>query len=469
MIFKQKKMKLFISNTKYALLATGMVLLFFATSCEKYVDTKTPPNSIGLGEAFSDSSTATAAVMGIYSGIASGSSSFVFNVIKYGAMSSDVGFYNNNTNYDDFKNNTLSAGNAANGFWQDAYGRLGRVNYAIEGLTASTTLSQSVKNQLLGEAKFWRAFIYFYLVNYFGPVPLVTSTDYLTTSQLQRVPETEVYGQIVKDLTEAKALLTESYPSAERARINKNVVSAFLSRVYFYRQNWDLAEAEATAVIDYGNNSGTYGIVQDLNQVFKSSSKEIIWQISLAGNLTTPATVIGAEFIPLGNTPTFVLYDTLVNSFQPDDKRKADWTGSVVSSGTTFYYPYKYKLRTASASDEYVVMIRLAEIYLNRAEARANQNNLAGAIEDIRVVQGRAGVALLPLTATKDEILAALEHERWVELFTEFGDRWFNLKRLNKAKEMFQITKPLWEGDEKQLWYPVPTQGNQNLDFCPYC
>ncbi|HEU4634222.1 MAG TPA: RagB/SusD family nutrient uptake outer membrane protein, partial [Flavisolibacter sp.] len=66
--------------------------------------------------------------------------------------------------------------------------------------------------------------------------------------------------------------------------------------------------------------------------------------------------------------------------------------------------------------------------------------------------------------------LAALEHERWVELFTESGDRWFNLKRLNKAKQVLKPIKPLWEGEDRQLLYPIPQQAmqsNPNLEDNP--
>ncbi len=81
-------------------------------------------------------------------------------------------------------------------------------NSAIEGLNASTLITTSVKEQLLGEAKFIRAFYYFYLVNMYGDVPLIINTDYKNNSLLGRSSTGTVYKQIIEDLISAKNLLT---------------------------------------------------------------------------------------------------------------------------------------------------------------------------------------------------------------------------------------------------------------------
>lgn len=446
-----------IINTK-TFIVLGLMGLLFATSCKKFVDINTPPDSVAADNAFADSSTATSVVLGIYSGVANGSSSNVFNATKYGAMSADEGYYLTSTTFDAFKNNTLAAGNDANVFWSALYTRIGRTNYVIEGIDAATNLSASVKKQLLGEAKFWRAWNYFYLVNYFGDVPLVLNTNAIANGLLARAPASDVFQQIVADLLDAKNLLTPAYPSTERARINKYVASALLARVYFYQNKWTEAEAEATAVI----GSGVYSLVANLNNVFLNNSNETIWQISLLGT-STPATIMGAEFIPASTTPTFVLYDTLANTFEANDQRKVNWTKSITYLSKTYYYPFKYKLRSATAGNEYPVMIRLAELYLIRAEARAQQNNIPGAQADLNVIRTRAGLANTT-ASTQADLLSALEKERWVELFTEFSDRWFNLKRLNRATAVLSVIKPSWQ--PFQQLYPIPAQAmtsNPNL------
>ena len=449
------QLKIYKSYLSICLLAA--VMLF--ASCKKYVENGTPPGSLTEDKAFIDSATATSAVLALYSRPANANpqnNSLFYNITKYGMMSADDAYYLTNTSFDNFKNNTLAAGNDANPAWFDPYGNIGRANYAVKNLEISTTLSTSVKNQLLGETKFWRAWCYFYLVNFFGDVPLVTSTDALNTSLFPRTPTSAVYQQIVADLTDAKNLLTNNYPSIERARVNKRVAAAFLARVYFYHQNWAGAEAEATEVI----SSGAYKLETNLDSVFLKISNEVILQ---AANITG-VTSWGGEFIPASTTPNVVLYDTLAKTFETNDQRKVKWTKSIVYSGKTYYYPYKYKIRSGTTGNEYHVMLRLAEMYLIRAEARANQNKISEAVADINLVRQRAGLTALSTTISQAALLSALEHERWVELFTEWADRWFNLKRTNKADAVLGLIKPQWQPHQKL--YPIPNQelqANPNL------
>lgn len=440
----------------YSLLLMALGSSLFFTSCEKFVDNGTPINAISQEKAFVDSSTATSVVLGLYS--LSATSTFVLLNNRYGSMSADDGYNLSNSTYDNFKNNTLVASNEASTIWNNAYIVIGRANYAIEGLTAATGLTATAKNQLLGEAKFWRAYCYFYLVNYFSDVPLVTSTDALKTSQFPRTPAAQVYEQIVKDLTDAKGLLTTSYPSADRARINKRVASSLLARVYLFLDNKAGAEAEATEVI----GSGVYGIETNLANAFIKTSNEIIWQIANINGVTG----MGVEFIPPSTTPTMVLYDTLANTFEAGDLRKDNWTKPIVYSAKTYYYPYKYKLRVGTGGNEYAVMLRLAELYLTRAEVRAGQSKLDEAVADLNVIRQRAGLSTfsVPSSLTKEQILAIIEHERWVELFTEGSDRWFNLKRLNRADAVLNLIKPQWKAHQKL--YPIPSTellANKNL------
>lgn len=433
-------------------LLAAVILLF--SSCRKFVENGTPPSSLTEDKAFSDSATATSVVLAMYTRVANTNpqnNSIAFNITKFGAMSADVAYYLTNTSFDNFKNNTLTAGNELNGLWSDLYANIGRSNYAIRNLEASATLSSSVKNQLLAESKFWRAWSYFYLVNFFGDVPLVINTDALTNGLLPRTPVAQVYQQIVADLNSAKDLLTNNYPSIERARVNKRVAAALLARVYFYQQNWAMAEAEASEVI----SSGTYSLVTDLNSVFVKTSNEVILQVASSTGVTS----WGGEFIPASTTPNVVLYDTLANAFEPNDLRKANWTKPLVYGGKTYLYPYKYKVRSGTAGNEYHVTLRLAEMYLIRSEARVNQNNVTGALSDLNLVRQRAGISQLPSTTTKEAVLAALERERWLELFTEWADRWFNLKRLGKADAVLGKIKPQWQANQKL--YPLPNQAMQ--------
>jgi starch-binding outer membrane protein, SusD/RagB family len=321
-------------------------------------------------------------------------------------------------------------------------------------------VSPAVKKQLTGEAKFMRSFWYFYLVNIYGSVPLVTTTDYRINSTAPRASKEKLYEQIINDLVDAQAILSSNYVDAsdtvitvDRIRPTKWAAMALLARVYLYNKEWRNAEIQSTNVI---SNSTMFDLVGDLNQVFLMNSPEAILQLQPA----TPGynTNEGAALI-LTSTPTTVsLSREFLNSFESGDSRKAKWIDSISANGSVFYFPFKYKIRIGDQISEYSMVLRLAEQYLIRAEARAQQGNILGAQEDLNIIRSRAG---LPNTtaSSQSDLIAAVQHERRAELFTEWGHRWFDLKRTNTVDNVMSVITPTKGGDawkSYQQYYPIP-------------
>src|SRR5258706_8113660 len=145
--------------------------------------------------------------------------------------------------------NTLLANNfLVTNLWCNIYKTVYKANAIMEGLTASTEVSENLKNQLTGEAKFVRAFCHFYALNLWGDIPLIVTTDYRTNNSILRTAKAEVYQQIVADLKDAQRLLTDDYSFSnnERVRANKGAATALLARVYLFTEDWINAETEAT-------------------------------------------------------------------------------------------------------------------------------------------------------------------------------------------------------------------------------
>ncbi len=126
---------------------------------------------------------------------------------------------------------------------------------------------------MTGEAKFIRAFCYFYLVNLFGDVPLITSTEYKINMSSSRSSASLVYNQIIEDLRQAEVLLSDEYldgslnpykDAVERVRPTRWAALALLSRVLLYDQRFDEAESKASEVIE---NSSHFKIL-DLDKAF---------------------------------------------------------------------------------------------------------------------------------------------------------------------------------------------------------
>lgn len=155
-----------------------------------------------------------------------------------------------------------------------------------------------------------------------------------------------------------------------------------------------------------------------------------------------------------GPPPTVSLSSELCASFEAGDQRRTHWIRPITDGITTWYHAYKYKQDNSStASTEYSVMLRLAEQYLIRAEARAMQGDLIGAKEDLNIVRNTAGLGNTT-ALTSAEIVDAITNERRFEFFTETGMRFFDLQRTGKLDSTLSIVKSGWNSTD-QFW-PVP-------------
>jgi hypothetical protein len=436
--------------------------LLSLASCN-FLDVGLPPTQVVDSNVYTADASATAAVLGIYIGMTSAGIPSIAGTSSLSAflgLEADELLYANNQ-FDEFRLNAVNpAGNNAATFWSRGYVTIYQCNAAVEGLTASATLTPSVKNQLLGEAKFLRAFNYFYLTNLYGDVPLVLTTDYTVSSTQPRTPRADVYAQVVLDLLDAQKLLLATYPVAgERTRANQAAATALLARVYLYQQNWVAAEAQASTVIGL---TAAYSLPA-LSQVFLASSPEAIWQLRRAGTISTN-TYDAINYIPASLTvapsASYLLTDKVYNAFGANDPRRAAWTNSYAVAGTTYRYPFKYQQRnnTASAGNatEHNNTLRLAEQYLIRAEARIRQGKVADGLADLNVVRARAGAPALATSLSQADALLAVENERLLELFSEWGHRWFDLVRTGRVAAVLGPYKgTAWDTNDN-LW-PVPT------------
>jgi starch-binding outer membrane protein, SusD/RagB family len=442
-----------INTIRKFIFPLALIQLLALFSCKKLIEVNQPINQITSQTIFQNDGSATSAVVGLYSQIINLNLSFGSGAMTiFPGLSADE-IYNTapNSSYDPFLSNSLDPSNSTvqYNFWQLGYNYIYQANAIMEGLTASTGVSVGTKNQLIGEAKFMRAFCYFYLTNLFGDVPLETNTSYQTNAVQARTLSANVYQQMITDLKDAENLMSTDYPTSGKGRPNSWAATALLSRVYLYQGDWVDAESAAGSVIA----SGAYSLQTDLTQVFLANSPEAIWQL-VPGGTGEVNTWDAYWFIPSpGLAPNFALTSLLQNAFEPGDQRFVSWLDSISLSGTTYYYPYKYKVVNGTSITEYYTMLRFAEQYLIRAEARAEQNNISGSQADLDSIRNRAG---LGNTSASDQasLLLAVEHERQVELFAEWGHRWLDLKRTGRANAVLGAEKPGWKSTA--ALYPIP-------------
>ena len=450
-----------------------LLLLVLTTNqgCEKFVDIPAPPVDISKEAIFGNDQTAISVLNGFYATHRS------VEMAEYGGLLSDEFVYwpgGDEHKFFYYTNNvsngyTRNSGNSVpvwEWYWRGIYD----LNMVLESVNEGSPLSPNVIKQLRGEAYFNRAFNYFYLAGLYGELPLVVSSDYKVNMFLPRSPMSAVYDLMLSDLLEAQQLLSPSYVNGllvpyttgtvHRVRPTTWAASAFLARLYMFRGEYDKAEAEATRVI---NNTALYSLVS-LDNVFLKNSQEAIFQYQPTG--AGENTMDGMRFhlndAPQGfnfDKDTY-LSDFILNAFEPGDERANKWVGNYNDGTTNYKFPLKYKIgaitpfvTSVDAITEFTMVFRLAEQYLIRAEARARQDNRAGAIADLDKIRQRAGLPLIANTnpgISQTALIDAIIHERQVELFTEWGHRWFDLKRTGKVNSVMGVVTPAKGG----IWKP---------------
>jgi starch-binding outer membrane protein, SusD/RagB family len=469
-------------------LVTAIVLLF--SSCSKFVVADPPVDNISRVEAFSNDISAIALMTSVYSSMMNntlGLSAGISSIGSLTGMECDEfkNYYNSDAQYVSFYTNAINNQNTyVLAVWQEIYRQLRTCNIVVEGLDQSTGVNSTVKKQLMGEAKFMRAFLYFYGVNLFGKIPLAISTDYRINSVISRSEIATVNQQILQDLTDAQTLLPDEIVNgsgntiATRLRPNKWAATALLARFYLYQKEWSKAESEAAKFAE----QSAYTLESNLSRVFLNTSTEAIWQMQPV--ISRFNTTDGDSYVLLTEPGNYnnrlALTSQLVNQFEPGDARITNWIGTFSSNGVNYFYPNKYKIVYGNTDvTEYTMVLRLAEQYLILAEAKIQQGRIAEGVEDLNILRTRSRsaptVAIpdpLPDLATNislEDALNAVAKERQTELFTEWGHRWFDLKRTGTIDREMEVYIPNKDNATwspfKALW-PIPQveiQFNKNL------
>ncbi|UOQ68961.1 RagB/SusD family nutrient uptake outer membrane protein [Hymenobacter volaticus] len=381
--------------------------------------------------------------------------------------------------------------NAVNGVvaqsWQVLYQGINRANAAIERIPG-ISMDEALKTRLVGEARFMRAFYYFYLVRWYGGVPLlVTETKSLTDGRnATRATADEVYAQIIADFTAAETALPDKFTGADAGRATAGAAKAFLAKVYLTRKEYAQARDKAKELIDNASRYG-YGLFDRYADVFAIANKngrESVFELQFVGGGVGQGSGMITYFAPENSLITgrgfgsFYPTPEFYNSFQNGDKRKELFINSFVNAAgqvvPTFQHFNKYQDPTARAFGEAnnnFPIIRYADVLLMFAEA---ENELSGptaaaltAVNPIRRrAYGNSLTAASPVDFAaalgKDGFRQRLWDERRWELHAE-GHRWFDLVRTNRLVSVLR-PKGKTNVDENDNLFPIP---QREIDLNP--
>ncbi|MFP3591285.1 RagB/SusD family nutrient uptake outer membrane protein [Chryseobacterium sp. SIMBA_038] len=450
---------------------TISILSLFASCNNDFVDIK--PEGIVVAEDFyKTEADAMKATNAIYSFLRSWENSgfpaqFVFGVtgddVEKGSNPGDASFINA---YNNFSFTTSDDG--VNGYWTGQWQAVQRTNQVITNVP-NIDMDTALKTRLVAEAKMLRAYFYFNLVRIYGGVPIFDGiqADYINKP---RNTAAEVYAFIVKDLTEASAILPQTYPAGQEGRVTKGGALGLLSKVYLYMKDYQKAYDVSTQVKGMG-----YSLDPSFNHLFRPAGEfgtESVFEVNcgcspeFGGSQYAEVQGVRNQYGWGFFTPTLALE----NAFEPGDIRKqftilregqTTPEGDLIKKGdpqagnTWNYKTYVPSSLNNNAcgygSIQNIRILRFADILLINAEAANELGNTAVAITDINLVRNRAQLA--NTTATGQSTLrTAIWQERRVELAME-NDRFPDLVRTGQAATFLG---PLGFQTGKNELFPIP-------------
>jgi tetratricopeptide (TPR) repeat protein len=413
-----------------------LIISITIVSCEDFLDVD-PRESISDDATIVDKTSSETAIRGVYSALGSpGYYGISFQSIGY-FSGDNIQWTGSQSQVQEFINHRVNPENSTIGSaWVAIYNTINRANNVIDKvpLVNDESFSTSDRDKIIGEAYFIRALAYFDLARTFGGVPIVTepTASPEDNSGLGRNTLEETYAQVLSDLETAEPLLDET---TNRFRATKKTVWALKARYHLYQREWELAEDYATKIID----DPDFVLIAPYNSFFADDvrgTEESIFEIFYNG--TTEVNNHRAQWQPQtrGGTRQWAPNDTIVKLLN-DPEIGGNRNTIIAQDNQGRWYGDLY-YRVPASDPSYV--IRIAEIYLIRAEALAQQNRLEEARDDLNRVRERAGLADTE-AITQQDILLAIENERRVEFLQE-PHRWFDLVRTGRATEVLNITDP---------------------------
>ena len=423
------------------------LLSLITVSCKKFLDVN-PVDQVSDTQTIFDSNSAQTAVRGIYNELES-NDYYGYTFQTLGFFSGDnIKYVGSQTVNQQLTNHAVSSDLAAlNTSWAAIYNVINRANNVlakVPGLPASATLPDSLKSQLLGEAYFLRALAYFDLARTWGGVQLVLTPTSSATNvpSLVRSSLPDTYAQVLKDLTKAENLLPNT---TNRIRATRKTAYALHARFALYQSDWANAITYSSKLIGDKN----YTLVNPYSAFFvnnAANTSESVFELYYNTTVTNqeasqwePTTKGGVGWIVPTSGVVTLLQDPTIGG------NRNVLIQTVVSQGVTSYYGNLY-YRTAGTDPAY--LIRIAELYLIRAEAEAQSNDLTDAAADLNIIRARAGLAATT-AVTQADLLLAIENENRVEFAFE-DHRWYDLVRTGRAQAVLGITDP------NKLLLPVP-------------
>ncbi|MBX2916464.1 MAG: RagB/SusD family nutrient uptake outer membrane protein [Cyclobacteriaceae bacterium] len=363
-----------------------------------------------------------------------------------------------------------SANASATALWGSIYNLIYLTNFVIERLPEVPGVRSVDRNRVMATAHLLRGYTYFIALQTYGGVPLVTGTSIELNRNVPRATETEILQLIESDFTAAQDKLPDAPVNAGFA--GKQALHAAWAKFHIYQGNWTEAAAFATNVI----NSGLYQLETNFSTLVTTDfTREAIFEMGYTLNDDPgTSTTIGLNNLFVGRREIIPSNQTvlaLASAESGDRFVSIKFDANNLKGNDNGWSVAKYG--TADENNNNVIVFRLAEMYLIRAEARARIGNVSGAnsaTTDLNVLRTRANAPTIG-TVTQSQMLTLIENERVYELAYE-GHRWYDLVRTGRVAVVMPAFNSNWRTAYER--WPIPQReiqsnpalvGNQNPGY----
>lgn len=427
------------------------LMTIFGSCADSFLD-KDPISNFSANGFYKNASDARAGVNGIYNGV---QSAFRVNFAYWGEGRADAVQTSHAGDPFALQQNSLTP-IITSARWNNLYTVISRANYAIKYIPQVFEGEEGIlRNQLLGQARALRALAYFYAVRVWGDVPLILEPYESIDQELfvSRTDQETVLNQIEEDFLFASENCAANYDAARnRILITKGGADAFLTQVYMWRKKY----AEAIESADRVIQNPLYSLVSmsSWNDIFVSgNTNESIFEVGYNEVQTNQLRVLYA----IGSDSDYFPSLKFRESFEEGDLRQSriyDVTQEQPRKIWKFFGE-GFNDESADPSSNNIVLVRLADIMLLKAEAHANLGHTDLALPLLNQIRGRAGLESLTNESASSlygNLVSAILHERSIELSFE-GHRWFDLVRTGKAIEVMGPLNGL--SDPKNFFWPL--------------
>lgn len=425
---------------------TVSLLFLSATSCiHELLDTE-PVRYISDNASITDEKSANAALFGLYNKLQHtnyyGGAGFQGNIFLAGGDGVWTGTwdYLNHFVTHSYLSDNLSLYNS----WLPIHSTINQANHIIAKVPGINDpgFTEAKRSTVRGEALFVRALAYFDLARTWGNVPVVLqpTSSVNDFAGVKQSTQAQVYQQVLADLEQAEGLLPNTL---NRNRATRRTAQALKARVHLYNKDWEKAEQYASLLIGHTD----YELIAWDVFLKGVGTKESVFELAFS---TADASAHYSNWTnPAGRAqwaPSRQLFELLSSPATGGARKSLIVNGS--NATRVDYYIQQMWWRPAGDNPTYI--LRIAEQYLIRAEARVKKGNpdVTGALADLNAVRKRSDLPDIT-AASAGEILLAIENERRAEFAFE-PHRWFDLVRTGRAGIVLGVTDP-------NKWiFPIP-------------